>query len=258
MINAISDGKTIKGVWKCFAREFGMTLFNLAFNTCSSMYRNLDREKLLCLLKLLMKEQHLLEREQLFAMERLLSQKLSTKTKQLLSVRLMKRVRKFQGTYEVSGDPVCKSVNSYEGEPKEVALAILFELFIDPVAAQTCFGNTSGARNSKINQTDKENQQVDENDCEEMKLCKAEHGAQATYEAEQTRLRLNDVQLGDLAVGLCSVLHAKSLESNLRKTDKITVETLYDLSCDLRKEWKNLAHALGVRDLTNDLVDERN
>ena len=144
-----------------------------------------------------MKEQHLLEREQLFALERLLAQKLSTKTEQLLSVRLMKQERKFQGTYEVSGDPACKSVNSYEEEAKEVALAILFELFIDPVAAQTCFKNTSGARNSKINQTDKENRQVDENDCEELKLCKVEHGAQATYEAEQTRLRLNDVQLGD-------------------------------------------------------------
>ena len=197
MINAISDGKTIKGVWKCFAREFGMSLFNLAFNIRSSMFWNLDHEKLLCLLKLLMKEQHLLEREQLFALERLLAQKLSTKTEQLLSVRLMKQERKFQGTYEVSGDPACKSVNSYEEEAKEVALAILFELFIDPVAAQTCFKNTSGARNSKINQTDKENRQVDENDCEELKLCKVEHGAQATYEAEQTRLRLNDVQLGD-------------------------------------------------------------
>ena len=223
-----------------------MTLFDLAFNTCSSMYRNLGLKKLLSLLKLLMKEQHLLEREQLFAIERLMTQKLSTKTEQLLSVRLMKRERKFQGTYEVSGDPVCKLVNSYEGEAKEVAFAILFELSIDPVAAQTCFKNTSGARNSKITQTDKENQQVDENDCEELKLCKAEHGAQATYEGEQTRLRL------------CSVLQTKSLESNLRKTDKITIETLYDLSCDLRKELKNLAHALGVRDLTNELVDERN
>ena len=187
MINAISDGKTIKGVWKRFARE--LTLLNLAFSP-RSMYRNLDREKLLCRLKLLMKEQHLQEREQLFAVQRLLAQKLSTVTEHLLSVRFMKRERKFQGSYEVSGDPVCKSVNSYEGEPKEVALAILFELFIDPVAAQTCFGNTSGARNSKINQTDKENQRVDENDCEELKLCKAEHGAQATYEAEQARLRL--------------------------------------------------------------------
>lgn len=187
MINAISYGKTIKGVWKRFARE--LTLLNLAFST-RSMYRNLDREKLLSRLKLLMKEQHLQEREQLFAVQRLLAQKLSTVTEHLLSVRFMKRERKFQGSYEVSGDPVFKSVNSYEGEPKEVALAILFELFIDPVAAQTCFGNTSGARNSKINQTDKENQRVDENDCEELKLCKAEHGAQATYEAEQARLRL--------------------------------------------------------------------
>ena len=197
MINTISNGKTIKRAWKCFAREFGRTLCSLALRICLSVYRNLDREKLLCLLKLLMKEQHLQEREQLFAVGRLLAQKLSTKTEQLLSVRLMKRERKSQGTYEVSDDPVCKSVNSYEGEPREVALAILFELFIDPVAAQTCFKNTSGARNSKINQADKEDQQVDENDCEELKLCKVEHCAQASYETEQTRLRLNDVQLGD-------------------------------------------------------------
>ena len=220
-----------------------MTRIDLVVNKWKLRYWSIQRETLFSHLKLLMKEQHLLEREQLFAVQRLLAQKLSTKTEHLLSVRFMKRERKFQGSYEVSGDPVRKSVNSYEREPKEVALAILFELFIDPVAAQTCFENTSGARNSKINQTDKENQQVDENDCEELKLCKAEHGAQATYDAEQTRLRL------------CSVLHTKSLESNLRKTDKITIETLYDLSCDLRKEWKNLAHALGVRDLTNDLVD---
>ena len=223
-----------------------MTRIDLVVNKWKLRYWSIQRETLFSHLKLLMKEQHLLEREQLFAVQRLLAQKLSTKTEHLLSVRFMKRERKFQGSYEVSGDPVRKSVNSYEREPKEVALAILFELFIDPVAAQTCFENTSGARNSKMNQTDKENQRVDENDCEELKLCKAEHGAQATYDAEQTRLRL------------CSVLHTKSLESNLRKTDKITIETLYDLSCDLRKEWKNLAHALGVRDLTNDLVDERN
>ena len=229
-----------------------MTLFNLAFNICSSMYRNLDREKLLCLLKLLMKEQHLLEREQLFAIERLMAQKLSTKTEQLLSVRLMKRERKFQGAYEVSGDPVCKSVNSYEGEPKEVALAILFELFLDPVAAQTCLESTLGVRNSKINQTDKENQHIDKNDCKALKLCKAGRGAQVTYEAVQASLHVNGVLLEDLAGGFCGVLQTKPLESNLRKTDEITVETFLNLSCDLREEWKNLAFALGVRDATND------
>ena len=82
--------------------------------------------------------------------------------------------------------------------------------------------------------------------------------AQANYDAEQIRLRLNDVQLGDLVVGLCGVLYTKPLESNFRKTDEITVKTLYDLSCDLRKEWQNLALVLGVRDLTSDLVDETN
>ena len=258
--DAISDPK-VKGVLKCLAREFGvsgMTLINVVVNKCRPVDWNQEREKFFSHLKLLMKEQHLLEREQLFAMERLLAQKLSTRTEQLLSVRLMKRVRKFQGTYEVSGDPVCKSVNSYEGEPKEVALAILFELFLDPVAAQTCLESTLGVRNSKINQTDKENQQIDKDDCDALKLCKAGRGAQATYETVQTSLDVNDVQLEDLAVGFRGVLHTKPLECNLRKTDEITVETLFDLSCDLRKEWKNLAFALGVRDATNDRVGERN
>ena len=197
-----------------------------------------------------MKEQHLLEREQLFAMQRLLAQKLSTRTEQLLSLCLMKRERKFQGSYEVSGDPVCKLVNSYEGEPREVALAILFELFLDPVAVQTCLESTLGVYYSKINQTDKENQQVDKNDCKALKLCKAGRGAQAIYEAVRASLDVNDVQLEDLAAEFRVVVHTKPLESNLRKTDEITVETLIDLSCDLRKEWKNLAIVLGVRDLT--------
>ena len=170
----------------------------------------------------------------------------------------MKRVRKFRGTYEVSGDPVCKSVNSYEGEPREVALAILFELFLDPVAAQTSLESTVGVRNSKINQTDRENQQVDKNDCKALKLCKAGRGAQVTYEAVQASLHVNDVQLEDLAVGFRRVLQTKPLESNLRKTAEITVETLFDLSCDLREEWKDLAFALGVGDAKNDRVDERN
>ena len=200
----------------------------------------------------LVKKRHLLERGQLFAMQRMLAWKLSTKTEQLLSLRLMKRERKFQDSYEVSDDPVCKSVNSYEGEPKEVASMILFELFPDPVAIQTCLESILGVRNSKINQRDKENQQVDKNDCKAPKLFKAGRGAQATYEAVLTSLDVNDVQLEDLAVGFRGVLHTNLLESNLRKTDENT------LSCDLRKEWKNLALVLGVRDLTNDLADETN
>ena len=231
---AISDPIT-KGVRKCHASE----IIRVPEMTRIDLVVNKWKLRFFPYLKLLMKEQHLLEREQLFAMERLLSQKLSTKTKQLLSVRLMKRVRKFQGTYEVSGDPVCKSVNSYGGEPREVALAILFELFLDPVAAQTSLESTVGVRNSKINQTDRENQQVDKNDCKALKLCKAGRGAQVTYEAVQASLHVNDVQLEDLAVGFRRVLQTKPLESNFRKTDEITVETLFDLSCDLRKEMEN-------------------
>ena len=250
---AISDPIT-KGVRKCHASE----IIRVSEMTRNDLVVNKWKLEFFSYLKLLMKEQHLLEREQLFAMERLLSQKLSTKTKQLLSVRLMKRVRKFQGTYEVSGDPVYKSVNSYGGEPREVALAILFELFLDPVAAQTSLESTVGVRNSEINQTDRENQQVDKNDCKALKLCKAGRGAQVTYEAVQASLHVNDVQLEDLAVGFRRVLQTKPLESNVRKTDEITVETLFDLSCDLREEWKYLAFALGVGDAKNDRVDERN
>ena len=39
---------------------------------------------------------------------------------------------------------------------------------------------------------------------------------------------------------------------------KLQWKQVHDLSCDVGKERKNLSHALGVRDLTNDLVDERN
>lgn len=74
----------------------------------------------------------------------------------------------------------------------------------------------------------------------------------------QASLHVNDVQLEDLAVGFRRVLQTKPLESNLRKTAEITVETLFDLSCDLREEWKDLAFALGVGDAKNDRVDERN
>ena len=67
---------------------------------------------------------------------------------------------------------------------------------------------------------------INRNNCKELKLRKPGHRAQANYDAEQIRLRLNDVQLGDLAVGLCDVLYTKPLESNFRKTDEITVNTL--------------------------------
>ena len=205
--------------------------------------------------RLLMKEQHLLEREQLFGMQRLLAQKLSTKTELLLSVRLLKRERKFQGTYELSGDPLCKSVNSYEGEPKEVALAKLRELLLDTVRAARKFReNNLRVHNSRISEL----QQAETNACKELTLCILRHGAPTTYEEVQTSLHVNDVQLEDLAVEFCGVFYTKPLESNLRKTDEITVGTLYDLSCDLRKEWKYLALALGVHDVTNDLVDDRN
>lgn len=202
-----------------------------------------------------MKEQHLLEREQLFGMQRLLAQKLSTKTELLLSVRLLKRERKFQGTYELSGDPLCKSVNSYEGEPKEVALAKLRELLLDTVRAARKFReNNLRVHNSRISEL----QQAETNACKALTLCILRHGAPTTYEEVQTSLHVNDVQLEDLAVEFCGVFYTKPLESNLRKTDEITVGTLCDLSCDLRKEWKYLALALGVHDVTNDLVDDRN
>ena len=195
------------------------------------------------------------KRWQLFAMQRLLAQKLSTKMEQLLSMHLIKRERKFQGAYEVSGDPVCKSVNCcYEGEPKEVALAKLHELFLDTAAARKYLENTLRVRNSRICKL----QQAETNDHKELTMCTLMHWAQTTYEEVQTSLHVNDVQPEDLADEFCGFLYTKPLESNLRKTGEITVETLYDLSCDLRKEWKNLALALEVRDVTNDLVEERN
>lgn len=80
-------------------------------------------------LKLFIKEyQKLLEREQLFALQRFLAQKLLSKTKQLVNVHLVKRKRKFQATYETCNDPVSKSANSDERERSEIELVILFEM----------------------------------------------------------------------------------------------------------------------------------
>lgn len=85
-------------------------------------------ETCLNVLKLLIKEYQLLEREQLFALQRFLAHKLSTKTKQLVNVHLVKRKRKFQATYEACNDPVSNSANSVERERNEVELVILFEM----------------------------------------------------------------------------------------------------------------------------------
>ena len=89
-----------------------------------------ERSTKTCLnvLKLFIKEYQLLEREQLFALQRFLAQKLSTKTKQLVNVHLVKRNRKYQATYEACNDPVSQSANSDEREPNEIESVILFEL----------------------------------------------------------------------------------------------------------------------------------
>ena len=80
-------------------------------------------------MKLFIKEyQKLLEREQLFALQRFLAQKLLSKTKQLVNVHLVKRKRKFQATYETCNDRVSKSANSDERERSEIELVILFEM----------------------------------------------------------------------------------------------------------------------------------
>lgn len=85
-------------------------------------------ETCLNVLKLLIKEYQLLEREQLFALQRFLAHKLSTKTKQLVNVHLVKRKRKFLTTCKACNNPVSKSENSYERERNEIALVKLFEL----------------------------------------------------------------------------------------------------------------------------------
>lgn len=80
-------------------------------------------------LELFIKEyRKLLERKQLFALQRFLAQKLSSKTKQLVNVHLVKRKHKFQVIYEACNDPVSKSASSDEREPNEIESVILFEL----------------------------------------------------------------------------------------------------------------------------------
>lgn len=115
-----------------FAEELEIKLF---FGSVESNHRLLESqgdiekgETCLNVLKLLIKEYQLLEREQLFALQRFLAHKLSTKTKQLVNVHLVKRKRKFQATYEACNDPVSNSANSVERERNEVELVILFEM----------------------------------------------------------------------------------------------------------------------------------
>lgn len=79
-------------------------------------------------LKLLIKEYQLLEREQLFALQRFLAHKLSTKTKQFVNVHLVKRTRKFLTTCEACNDPVSKSASSDEREPNEIEFVKVFEV----------------------------------------------------------------------------------------------------------------------------------
>ena len=85
-------------------------------------------ETCLNVLKLLIKEYQLLEREQLFALQRFLAHKLSKKTKQLVNVYLVKRTRKFLTTCEACNDPVSKSASSDEREPNEMEFVIVFEV----------------------------------------------------------------------------------------------------------------------------------
>lgn len=85
-------------------------------------------ETCLNVLKLLIKEYQLLEREQLFALQRFLAHKLSTKTKQFVNVHLVKRTRKFLTTCEACNDPVSKSASSDEREPNEIEFVKVFEV----------------------------------------------------------------------------------------------------------------------------------
>lgn len=111
-------------------------LKNLSLKKCFFFFTNVNNsfpegsaKTWLEVLKLFIKEyQKLLEREQLFALQRFLAQKLLSKTKQLVNVHLVKRKRKFQATYETCNDRVSKSANSDERERSEIELVILFEM----------------------------------------------------------------------------------------------------------------------------------
>ena len=57
--------------------------------------------------------------QQLFALQRLLAQKLSTKT--MINVHLVRRKRRLQSSYEACNDPVSRSLRRLKG----IALVIL-------------------------------------------------------------------------------------------------------------------------------------
>ena len=82
--------------------------------------------------------------------------------------------------------------------------------------------------------------------------------SQATGEGLDEGLHHCDEHMRDLPEKYCHDLVRKPLPTGSRKTDKISLEILSELSSDRGKLWKNLGRALGVREAAIDQADEEN
>lgn len=82
--------------------------------------------------------------------------------------------------------------------------------------------------------------------------------SQATGEGLDEGLHHCDEHMTDLPEKHCHDLVRKPSPTGSRKTDKISLEILSELSSDLGELWKNLGRALGVRESAIDQADEEN
>lgn len=202
----------------------------------------------------------MVEREKLFARNRLLARELSRKPEHFSwNVCLFQWERRSRVTYHL----VDESADSDEKKRKESILTTTFDVSQNLGAAwKKEFERAFLVCSEEINSLDKVHlplvyKGVEEWLREEMLV------AQATYEAPLAGLHQFDMQRVCLPKFIRVSLSTRPLKSNtrnMRKTGQVTEEILLKLSCnsDLRKDWKNLGHALRVCEAEINLIDEEN
>ena len=208
--------------------------------------------------KVLRKEERMVEREKLFARNLLLARELSRKH---LSCNMC--LSQWERGSRVIYHLVNESVDPDEKERKESILRTTFDASQNLGAAwKKDFERAFLVCSEEINSLDKVHlplvyKRFEEWLREEMLV------AQATYEAPLAGLHQFDMQRECLPKFIPVSLSTRPLKSNtrnMRKTGQVTEEILLKLSCDsdLRKDWKNLGHALRVGKAEINLIDKEN
>lgn len=152
---------------------------------------------------------------------------------------------------------VRKSENSDERKVAENANIILdAEMAHDIEPAWKYLESALEMHNAKLDLFTQEN--LDGKCCIFIKLLPKRRCSQATGEGLDEGLHHCDEHMRGLPEKYCHDLVRKPSPTGSRKTDKISLEILFELSSDLGELWKNLGRALGVREAAIDQTDEEN